>query len=99
MNQARKPSVLALLVRVIVIAGLSALLAFTVGLFLGIAGIALADRFFGGKINLAHSYTHVALPMAGVTLVVTLVILMAGEVRRYREAANLRPWHTPRSFL
>jgi TRAP-type C4-dicarboxylate transport system permease small subunit len=86
MKRTRKPGIAFLLIRVIVITVLVTLLAFTVALFLGIAGIVFADMIRGGGINLTSAYRHVAVPVACVVMVLAFVASLVNEIRYYRRA-------------
>jgi hypothetical protein len=84
MSRVRKPSIVFLLARVVVITILATLTTFAVALFLGIAGIVLAGLIHGGGPHMASAYRHVALPVAGAALVIAFLVSLVNEIRYYR---------------
>ncbi len=83
--------------RVVAITFLATLLAFCVSLFFGIAGVVLTKMIRGTPTpDLSVAYRHIAFPIAIVALVVTFVVTLITEVRRYRqdrgrETVSVRP--------
>ena len=75
---------LAVTARVLLIALLIGLMAFALGLFLGIVGIVVLNLFRAVPINLADSYRMVALPMALCGLVAGFVFVLRWEIRESR---------------
>jgi ABC-type branched-subunit amino acid transport system permease subunit len=79
-----RPRRWAVAARIALITGLVTVVAFALALFAGIAGLALANLFRDGAINMSHAYRSVALPVAAVALVVALVAASRYEIRQYR---------------
>src|SRR5271169_4855224 len=75
--------------RVVLVTFLLTLLAFAVGLLLGILGIVVSARLRGIHPNMALAYRHVALPIALAAGVVALIFTAVLEVRNYRQARTL----------
>jgi ABC-type methionine transport system permease subunit len=85
-NVMRKPSLGLAAVRVVLITFISTLLSFAVGLFFGIVGVVLVNMAKGGALNMNLAYRHVAFPLAMVATVITFVVTLRWELRRYRQA-------------
>jgi hypothetical protein len=81
-----KPRLWAVAVRVGLITVLATLVTFAVGLFVGIASMALLNAIRGGGVNMANAYRHVALPAASVAMVIALVLGARNELLEYRNA-------------
>jgi hypothetical protein len=77
-------------VRVLLLTFLFALLAFAVGLLLGIIAIVVRSRIGGAHPNLTLAYRHIALPVAGAMAGVVMITASVLEIRRYRQAKALR---------
>jgi len=82
----RKPSIVLLIGRVIVLTFLLTALAFALALFGGIVGLALLNLKHG--VNMAFAHRHVALPVAVVAGVVVFLGLLANEIREYRRSSR-----------
>jgi len=61
------------------------LLAFAVGLLLGILGIVVNATLRGLHPNMTAAYRHIALPIALAAGVVALVVVSVLEIRSYRQ--------------
>lgn len=70
--------------RVLLVAFLLTLLAFAVGLLLGIVGLVAVGFVHGVHPNLAAAYRNVALPAAGTVALLTLAVVTTIEIRNYR---------------
>jgi len=75
--------------RVLLVTFLLTLLAFAVGLLLGILGIVISARLRGLHPNMALAYRHIALPIALAAGVVALIAITSLEIRNYRQARTL----------
>jgi TRAP-type C4-dicarboxylate transport system permease small subunit len=82
----RKPSIAMTVVRVALITVLATLLCFALALFLGIVGFGLANLAGGGSLNMTRAFKDVALPVGLAALLVSFVLALRGESRRYRRA-------------
>lgn len=71
--------------RVLVITGLATLLCFSIGLLLGIIGVA-AYNYAGAHASMAAAYRHVAFPAAVLGMLTALVGMIVMEVRESRRA-------------
>ncbi len=85
----RRPRLILVPVRIVLLTFLFALLSFAVGLLLGIAGVLVVSRLRGVAPNLTLAYRHVALPAAGVAGAIVLAWSAATEVQHYRQAKAL----------
>ncbi len=84
--------------RVIVVTFVATLLGFSIGLFLGIVGVVLAKMIRGTPTpDMAVAYRHVALPIAGVALVIAFVVALCSEVRHYRNMRTRQRLSAPRT--
>jgi hypothetical protein len=88
MGKVRKPSIVLLVARVLLIAAIATLLTFAVALFFGIAGVLLTNLTRGGGVGFAIAYRLVALPMALLAFAAALVTSLVSEIRLYRRARN-----------
>jgi uncharacterized BrkB/YihY/UPF0761 family membrane protein len=89
MPAVRQPRWYVIPLRVLLVAFLLALLAFAVGLFLGILGIVISARLRGLHPNMTLAYRHIALPVALAAGAVALIFATVLEVRNYRQARTL----------
>ena len=76
-------------VRVLLATFLLTLLTFAISLLLGIVGIVIRARIQGTHPNMTLAYGHIALPVALVAAVVSLVVLAIAEIRNYRQERAL----------
>jgi hypothetical protein len=72
-------------VRVLLVTFLLTLLSFAVSLLLGILGIVIAAWLQGLHPNLTIAYRHVALPVAAIAGVITLISASVIELHHYRQ--------------
>ena len=85
MRKTRKPGIALLLARVILMAGLAAVLSFAIALFVGIAGVMLVNFIRGSGTSLTFAYRYVALPVAVVAFGIAFIASLTFEIR-YRRA-------------
>lgn len=76
-------------IRVLLITFLLTLLAFALGLLLGIFGVVLLAYSRGTAPDMTFAYRHIALPVARVVAPVTLLLSLFSEVQHYRRARGL----------
>lgn len=76
-------------VKALAVTFLLTVLAFAVGLLLGIIGTLIRGLILGIHANMTAAYRDVALPLAIVAAVVILVTSFVMEVRRYRQEKAL----------
>jgi len=88
-SRARRPSLLLVPLRVLLVTFLATLLSFAVSLLLGILGSVTAARIRGVHPDMRFAYRHVALPVAIVVAVVALIGATVVELRHYRQAKTL----------
>jgi uncharacterized BrkB/YihY/UPF0761 family membrane protein len=89
MPPGRPPRWYVIPLRVLLVTFLLTLLAFAVGLLLGILGIVISARLRGLHPNMALAYRHIALPIAVAAGAVALIFATVLEVRNYRQARTL----------
>jgi hypothetical protein len=77
-------------VRVLLVTFLFGLLAFAIGLLLGIITIVIGGRIAGVHPNLTLAYRDIAIPIALAISGVVLIAVTVFEVRRYRQVKALR---------
>lgn len=85
----RKPSLILVPVRALLITFILTLLSFAVSLLLGIIGFVIYTHSSGSRVSLALAYRVVAFPTAVVVAVVVLSITLTMETRRYRQEKAL----------
>ena len=85
MSPARQPRWYVIPLRVLLLTFLLTLLAFAVGLLLGILGIVVNATLRGLHPNMTAAYRHIALPIALAAGVVALVVVSVLEIRSYRQ--------------
>ena len=85
----RKPSLILVPVRALLITFILTLLSFAVSLLLGIIGFVIYTHSSGSRVSLALAYRVVAFPTAVVVAVVVLSITLTMETRRYRQEKTL----------
>lgn len=86
----RKPRVLGVLFRALLITFVLTLLAFAVTLLLAIIGLSLYEMIQGRRPDMANAYRYIALPMAALVAVIVLVIAFINELKRHRQ--RLAAW-------
>ena len=86
---ARRPRLLFIPIRVLLITFLLTLLALAISLFLGIIGIVISAEMRGVAPNMPSAYRIVAAPTAIVVALVGLVASIIVEVRHYRQTKVL----------
>jgi hypothetical protein len=85
MPPARQPRWYVIPLRVLLLTFLLSLLAFAVGLLLGILGIVVSATLRGLHPNMTVAYRHIALPIALAAGAVALIVVTVLEVRSYRQ--------------
>jgi len=65
------------------------LLAFAVGLLLGIVGIVIASYVRGVPADLSVAYRYIAAPIAAIVGAIVMVLAIALELRHYRQSKAL----------
>jgi hypothetical protein len=86
----RKPRLLGVFFRGLLITFVLALLAFAVTLLLAIIGLSLFGAIAGHRPDMANAYRYGAFPMAALVAVVALVTALVTEFKRYRQ--RLAAW-------
>ncbi|MGH3054773.1 MAG: hypothetical protein ACRDL7_07330 [Gaiellaceae bacterium] len=89
MSPARQPRWYVIPVRVLLLTFLLTLLAFAVGLLLGILGIVISATARGLHPNMAVAYRHIALPIGLGAGAIALILATILEVRNFRQARAL----------
>lgn len=85
----RKPRLMLVPVRALVITFILTLLSFAVSLLLGIISFVVYSHTSGNRVSLALAYRVVAFPTAVVVAVVVLAVTLTMETRRYRQEKTL----------
>ncbi len=80
---ARRPRWFFIPVRVLLVTFLLTLLSFALSLLFGITGTVIAARLHGVHPNMTLAYRQIALPVAEIAAVVSLVSMSVLEIRRY----------------
>ncbi len=76
----------------VVVTFLATLLAFCIALFFGIVGIVLTKMIRGTATpDMSVAYRNIALPIAGVVVVVAFVVALVSEIRHYRAEREVAP--------
>jgi cytochrome bd-type quinol oxidase subunit 1 len=86
----RKPRLLGVLVRVLLITFIVTLLAFAVTLLLAIIGVSVLGLVRGYHPDMANAYRYIAAPMAVLVAVIVLIAAFANEIKLYRR--RLAAW-------
>ncbi len=86
----RKPRVLGVLFRALLITFVLTLLAFALTLLLAIIGLSLYGMIQGRRPDMANAYRYIALPMAVLVAAIVLVTAFINELKRYRR--RLAAW-------
>jgi hypothetical protein len=89
MIPSRPPRWYVIPLRVLLVTFLLTLLAFAVGLLLGILGIVVSARSRGIHPNMTLAYWHIALPIALAAGAVALIAITFLEIRNYRQTRTL----------
>jgi len=89
MPPVRQPRWYVIPLRVMLLTFLLTLLAFAVGLLVGILGIVVRATLRGLHPNMTVAYRHVALPLAVAAGAVALIVVTVLEIRNYRQARAL----------
>jgi ABC-type dipeptide/oligopeptide/nickel transport system permease component len=85
----RKPRLILVPVRALLVTFILTLLSFAVSLLLGIIGFVLYTHTSGNRVSLALAYKMVAFPTAAIVGIVVLIVMMTLETRRYRQEKAL----------
>ena len=80
----RKPRLLGVVVRTLLITFLFTLLSFAVTLLLAIIALSVSGMVLGHRPDMTSAYRYIALPMALVVAAVVLIAAFMKELRRYR---------------
>jgi cytochrome bd-type quinol oxidase subunit 1 len=80
----RKPRLLGVFVRALLITFVITLLAFAVTLLLAIIGLSLFGLFQGRHPDMANAYRHIAAPMAVLVAIIVLIAAFLNELKLYR---------------
>jgi cell shape-determining protein MreD len=86
----RKPRLLGVLVRALLITFVATLLIFAVTLLLAIIGFSLFGLVQGHRPDMSNAYRYIALPMAVLAAVIVLVTAFLNEFKLYRR--RLAAW-------
>lgn len=86
----RKPRLMGVLVRALLITFVVTLLTFAVTLLLAIVGFSLAGVLHGHRPDMANAYRFIAIPMAVLAAVIVLVTAFINELKLYRR--RLSAW-------
>ena len=86
---AREPRLFLIPVRVFLATVVVTLLAFAVGLLLGIFGIVIASYVRGVPADLSVAYRYIAAPIAAIVGAIVMVLAIALEIRHYRQSKAL----------
>ena len=89
MVPARQPRWYVVPLRVLLLTFLLTLLAFAVGLLVGILGIVVRAALRGVHPNMTVAYRHIALPIGLVAGAIALIVVTVLEVRNFRQARAL----------
>ncbi|PYX80131.1 MAG: hypothetical protein DMG70_24830 [Acidobacteria bacterium] len=88
-TQGRKPRLILVPSRALLVTFLITLLSFAVSLLLGIVGVLIYSRVYRIRPNLTMAYRNIAAPCAVVVAVIVLLVSLVMEVRHYRQAKAL----------
>ena len=80
----RKPQLLGVLFRALLITFLATLTGFAVSLLCGIVVVVIVRLFRGGELDVTVAYRRIAIPTAALTAAIGLVVTLIVEFRRYR---------------
>jgi hypothetical protein len=86
----RKPKLLGVLVRALLITFVATLLIFAVTLLLAIIGFSLFGLIRGHRPDMANAYRYIAIPMAVLAAIIVLVTAFLNELKLYRR--RLAAW-------
>lgn len=87
--KARTPRWYGIPARVVLVTSLGTLLCFAASLFLGILGTVVVAALRGVHPDMRIAYRHIALPMALVAGAIIFVLVLAMEIRHYRQTKTL----------
>jgi hypothetical protein len=85
----RKPRLIMVGTRALLVSLLVTILAFAISLLLGIAGLLIVSATKGGAVDMSFAYRHIAAPVAIVVGPIVLVLSLVMEIRHYRQAKTL----------
>ena len=85
----RKPRLILVPVRALLVTFILTLLSFAVSLLLGIVGFVIYTHSSGNRLSLALAYRKIAFPTAVVVAFVVLSVTLVMELRRYRQEKAL----------
>lgn len=86
----RKPKLLGVLVRALLITFVVTLLTFALTLLLAIIGFSIFGLIQGHRPDMANAYRYIAVPMAVLAAVIVLVTAFINELKLYRR--RLSAW-------
>lgn len=96
--ETRKPSIVLLIGRVVVLTFLLTALSFALALLGGIIGLVLLSLKRGVNANMAFAYRHVALPVAVAASMAAFIAMLANEIREYGRRRRETSAATPTEF-
>ena len=85
----RKPRLVMLLARALLVSLLVMILAFAISLLLAIAGLLVVAASKGGSVDMRFAYRQIAAPVAIVVGPIVLALSLTMEIRHYRQAKAL----------
>jgi hypothetical protein len=85
----RKPRLVMLLARALLVSLLVMILAFAISLLLAIAGLLVVAASKGGSVDMRFAYRQIAAPVAIVVGPIVLALSLIMEIRHYRQAKAL----------
>ena len=85
----RKPRLVMLLARALLVSLLVMILAFAISLLPAIAGLLVVAASKGGSVDMRFAYRHIAAPVAIVVGPIVLALSLTMEIRHYRQAKAL----------
>jgi len=85
----RPPRWYAIPVRVLLVTFIGTLISFAVSLLVGIIGTVAVSALRGAHPNMTAAYREIALPAAAVAGSIIFVLVLAMEIRHYRQSKTL----------
>jgi len=85
----RKPRLVMVLARALLVSLLVMILAFAISLLLAIAGLLVVAASKGGSVDMRFAYRYIAAPVAIVVGPIVLALSLIMEIRHYRQAKAL----------
>ncbi|MGE5736872.1 MAG: hypothetical protein ACM34E_17395 [Acidobacteriota bacterium] len=85
----RKPRLVMVLARALLVSLLVMILAFAISLLLAIAGLLVVAASKGGSVDMRFAYRQIAAPVAIVVGPIVLALSLTMEIRHYRQAKAL----------